>query len=202
MTAPRVAPEAASRVPAPDPAAWSVREQRTLVRDRWLSLRAQTVVTGRGAVLEPFYLLDFPDWAQVVALTGDDRVVLVRQYRHGIGGVTLELPGGIVDPGETPLEAAARELAEETGYVADSFRLVCSLSPNSSSHTNRCHTVLALGARLEHATAHEAGEEIVVETRPLAELWAGVPDGALPQAMHTAALAAALAAAGRLRLSP
>jgi len=90
------------------PSAWTVRESRTLVHDRWLSLRAQTVVTGEGAVLAPFYLLDFPDWAQVVALTPDDRIVLVRQYRHGIGRVTLELPGGIVDPGETPLEAAAK----------------------------------------------------------------------------------------------
>jgi 8-oxo-dGTP pyrophosphatase MutT (NUDIX family) len=183
-------------------AAWSVRESRTLVRDRWLGLRAQTVVTGEGAVLEPFYLLDFPDWAQIVAITPDDRIVLVRQYRHGIGRVTLELPGGIVDPGETPLEAAARELTEETGYVAETLRLVCSLSPNTSSHTNRCHTVLALGARLAHATAHEPGEEIAVETMPLAELWAAVPQGALPQAMHTAALAAALTAAGRLSLTP
>ena len=183
------------------PSAWTVRESRTLVHDRWLSLRAQTVVTGEGAVLAPFYLLDFPDWAQVVALTPDDRIVLVRQYRHGIGRVTLELPGGIVDPGETPLEAAARELAEETGYVAESLRLVCSLSPNSSSHTHRCHTVLALGARLAQPTAHEAGEEILVETMPLAELWEAVPQGALAQAMHTAALAAALAAAGRLRLA-
>lgn len=184
------------------PAAWTVREQRTLVQDRWLSLRAQTVVTGEGAVLAPFYLLDFPDWAQVVALTSDDRIVLVRQYRHGIGRVTLELPGGIVDPGETPLEAAARELLEETGYVADEMRLVCSLSPNTSSHTNRCHTVLALGARLAQRTAHEAGEEIAVETMPLAELWAAIPEGALPQAMHTASLAAALSAAGRLSLAP
>jgi 8-oxo-dGTP pyrophosphatase MutT (NUDIX family) len=183
-------------------AAWTVRESRTLVRDRWLSLRAQTVVTGEGAVLEPFYLLDFPDWAQVVALTPDDRIVLVRQYRHGIGRVTLELPGGIVDPGESPLDAASRELVEETGYVAAGWRLVCSLSPNTSSHTNRCHTVLALGARLAQATAHEAGEEIAVETVPLAELWGAIAEGALPQAMHTASLAAALAAAGRLRLAP
>jgi 8-oxo-dGTP pyrophosphatase MutT (NUDIX family) len=189
-------------VPGQPPAPWTVRASRTLVRDRWLGLRAETVVTGEGAVLEPFYLLDFPDWAQIVAITPEDRIVLVRQYRHGIGSVTLELPGGIVDPGETPLEAAARELAEETGYVAESLRLVCSLSPNSSSHTNRCHTVLALGARPAQATAHEAGEEILVETMPLQELWEAVPQGVLAQAMHTAALAAALAAAGRLRFTP
>jgi 8-oxo-dGTP pyrophosphatase MutT (NUDIX family) len=181
-------------------APWTVRQSRTLLRDRWLGLRAETVVTGRGDVLDPFYLLDFPDWAQVVALTPADEVVLVRQYRHGAGAVTLELPAGVIDPGEAPLEAAARELAEETGYVADELRLVCSLSPNTSSHTNRCHTILALGARLVRETAHEPGEEIAVETRPLAELWAALPGGVLPQAMHTAALATALAAAGRLVL--
>src|SRR4051794_13499119 len=102
----------------PDPRAWTVLSSRRLVDDRWLRLDAQRVRTAQGVELDPYYLIDERSWACVIALTPDGRLVLVEQYRHGAGGVTLELPAGDCEAGEDPADAAARELAEETGYRA------------------------------------------------------------------------------------
>ena len=92
---------------------------RSLVRDRWIHLRAEAWENGAGAVLDPWYMLDWPDWVHVLALTRDDRAVLVRQWRPGLGAASLELPGGAMDPGEEdPVASGRRELLEETGYEA------------------------------------------------------------------------------------
>jgi hypothetical protein len=92
-------------------------------------------------------------------------------------------------------------LREETGFVATGLRHIGSLHPNTATHRNRCHTVLALGAVPTAATAHEAGEDIAVETLPLAEVLAGLHRGLLPQATHVSSLLLALSAAGRLELA-
>jgi 8-oxo-dGTP pyrophosphatase MutT (NUDIX family) len=185
-----------------DFAPWTVLSTRTALRDRWIDVTADAVRDGRGNLLDPFYTFSYPDWVQVVALTQDGRIVLVRQYRHGARARTLELPAGAMDAADaSPLDTAARELREETGFVAAELRHVASLHPNTATHRNRCHTVLALGVQRGAATAHEAGEDIVVETPPLAEVLAGLSSGLLPQAMHVSALLLALAAAGRLDLA-
>ncbi len=175
---------------------------RTALRDRWIDVSADRVRTSRGHVLDPFYALTYPDWVQVVAITPDDHLVLVRQYRHGACAVTLELPAGAMDPEDTdPVLAGMRELREETGFDADAPRLVASLHPNTATHRNRCHTVLAAGATLRHPTAHEDGEDITVERILVDRVLAGLADGVLAQAMHVSALLLALAAAGRLDLT-
>ncbi len=185
-----------------DFAPWKVLSTRSALRDRWIDVTADAVRDARGNLLDPFYTLGYPDWVQVVALTDDDRIVLVRQYRHGARAHTLELPAGAMDAGDaSPLDTAARELREETGFTAQDIRHVASLHPNTATHRNRCHTVLALGVQAGAAMAHEAGEDIVVETPALAEVLAGLPSGMLPQAMHVSALLLALAAAGRLDLA-
>jgi 8-oxo-dGTP pyrophosphatase MutT (NUDIX family) len=185
-----------------DFAPWTVLSTRTALRDRWIDVTAEAVRDARGNLLDPFYTFAYPDWVQVVALTAEDRIVLVRQYRHGARARTLELPAGAMDPADaSPLETAARELREETGFVAAELRQVVSLHPNTATHRNRCHTVLALGVERSVSTAHEAGEDIVVETPPLAEVLAGLASGLLPQAMHVASLLLALQSAGRLELA-
>ena len=121
---------------------WSADSSRVLVESPWIRLRAERCVTRRGAVLDPFYLLDYPDWVHVAAFDEEDRLLLVRQYRHGAGKVSLELPGGVMDTDETdPLAAGARELMEETGYVAGSLTHLARLSPNPASHTNGVHII-------------------------------------------------------------
>ncbi len=97
--------------------AWRIAGSRTIVKDRWTDLRADRCLTPAGTEIAPYYVLSYPDWVHVVAVTADDRMVLVRQYRHAVGETVLELPGGVIDASDRDPEAAARrELAEETGY--------------------------------------------------------------------------------------
>ena len=178
---------------------WEVLSTRTALRDRWIDVTADAVRDSRGNVLDPFYTLSYPDWVHVVAITPADELVLVRQYRHGARAWTLELPAGAIDKADAdPSVAAARELREETGYTAPDYRHLGALSPNTATHRNRAHTVLALGATATHPTAHEVGEDITVELWPLSRVLAGLGEGVIAQSMHTASLLLALQAAGRI----
>ena len=181
--------------------AWRVLETRTVVKDRWVDLRADRCVTPAGVEIAPYYVLGYPDWVHVVAMTGDGRMVLVRQYRHAVGRSVLEIPGGAVDPADgDPLRAARRELAEETGYAAPDWRLLGSFFPNPATHTNQVHVALALGAHPAAAPSLDAGEEgLATLTLPVREVLDGLAGGLLGQSMHVAAVFLGLSAAGVLR---
>lgn len=135
-----------------------------------------------GAV-RTFSIVHCTPWVNVVALTPDDQVVLVRQFRHGTQQVTLEIPGGLVDPGEEPLAAAMRELAEETGFVAAHWEPLGVVEPNPAFQTNRLHTFLALDARCVSPQHLDPGEVIRIETMPLAEIPQRVTSGEISHAL-------------------
>ncbi len=180
---------------------WRVVESRTLIKDRWIDLSADTCLTPSGVVIESYYLLRYPDWVHIVGLTDRDEVALVREYRHAMGDFCLGLPAGIVDAEDPdPETAARREFAEEAGYRASRWRRLASLQADPARQGNLIHVFLAEG--LEPAERHlDAGEEgMTVELRPASELIAGLAAGVLPHITHVASLLLALSAAGRVRL--
>ena len=180
---------------------WTILDSRMLLEDRWIRLRADRLRNAAGAELSPWYVLDYPDWAVAVPLTDDDRLVLVRQWRHAVQAWSLELPGGVMDPTDADAtETARRELREETGHAARAWRHLYAAWPNPAIQTNRLHVVLATGVAPAGPVAHDPGEAIEVVTMPVAEALAGIQAGLFGQAMHVGALLAGLAAAGRIRL--
>ncbi len=179
---------------------WKVVESRTILQDRWLNLRADDCLTPGGVTISPYYVMSYPDWINIVAITPDDHLLLVRQYRHAAGKFFLEIPGGGLDERDADSEKAARrELEEETGYIAQNWQLISTLYPNPSSHTNRLHTYLATGAEQKYQQRLDAGEEgLTVHALPIAEVLDGLQAGLIGQALHVSSILLALRAAGRL----
>lgn len=174
-------------------------EARSVVRDRWIHLRAEAWENAAGAALDPWYVLDWPDWVHVLALTADDRAVMVRQWRPGLGAASLELPGGMADPGETdPVATGRRELLEETGYGAAEFHPLPPLSPDPAHASNRLHFLLALGAERVAEQRPDPTEEIAVELHPVDALLDGLGRGAVANASHVGGILLGLRAAGRI----
>ncbi len=173
---------------------WRTVSSRSVLADRWINVRADDCLTESGQQIAPYYVLTYPDFVNIVALTPDDRIVLVEQYRHGAGVSVLELPGGMMDPCDAdPVATAQRELREETGFAGATWERVSSLYPNPATQTNLSHTVLATGCHLAGTTALEAGEEgMQIRCLPINDVVAGLRAGLLGQAMHVAGLLLAL----------
>jgi ADP-ribose pyrophosphatase len=153
----------------------------------------------RTGEVRRFSTLDCVDWVNVIALTPDDRVVLVRQFRVGADKVCIEIPGGLVDPGEDAAAAAARELREETGYVARTWRRLGEVRPNPAIQGNRLTTFLALDAAPLESATPEDGEVLGVDARPIAEVEAMLRDGTIDHALVVVGFAHLALAAGGLR---
>jgi 8-oxo-dGTP pyrophosphatase MutT (NUDIX family) len=134
-----------------------------------------------------FVVVESADWINVIPLTDDRQVVLVRQFRHGVRQITLEIPGGLAGPGEDPAEAGLRELREETGYAARRMRRLGWVWPNPAIQNNACHFFLAEGAHRVGDPTPDPGERIEVVTRPLAEIPALIQAGEIRHALVVAA---------------
>lgn len=137
--------------------------------------------------MRDFYVVTAPDWINVIPVTDDDRVILVRQYRFGVEGSTLEIPGGMCDDGEPPADAARRELREETGYEAGELELLGSVHPNPAIQNNRCHSFLAPGVRRAGAPDPDTDEAIEVVEVPLSEISGLIAGGKITHALVIAA---------------
>ena len=155
----------ASANPQPEP--WRVVQSEEIVDCRIFKVRRDRVVHPRSQETHEMFVLAQPDWVNVIPLTANDEVVMVRQWRHGTRTVELETPGGLIDGGESPLDAGRRELLEETGYQADHISVIGEGYPNPAFQSNRQYYVLATGCKPIGAPALDTAEDVAVEIIPL-----------------------------------
>jgi 8-oxo-dGTP pyrophosphatase MutT (NUDIX family) len=172
------------------PRTWRLLSSETVVDSPWFSLHRERVETGRGHVLDPFWRIDAPSWVCVVAVTPDDRVVLVEQYRRGCDRIVRELPAGNLEPGEDPAECAARELAEETGYrVLGAMRPLGVLYAEPARSSAQAHGFACQVEALPGADAQEASEDITTVLVPRTDLLRDPAGCGMIHAVHHAFLA-------------
>jgi 8-oxo-dGTP pyrophosphatase MutT (NUDIX family) len=168
--------------------------------DPWLRVRSDQVRTEEGDVFGPFHVIEYPDWVTIVALTDNQRLVLVREYRHGIGAVAIGLPGGLIDAadgraGERAAESAAqRELLEETGHGGGTLETLIAVHPNPSNQTNTAYCFLATGLSRVAEPVPGLGENQEAFDADLVGVMQLLREGALTlHAVHVAALWSAVA---------
>ncbi|MDE3253139.1 MAG: NUDIX hydrolase [Bacteroidota bacterium] len=125
---------------------WKKLSSSYVFNDRWFKARADSCQFPDGRIIEPYYIVEVPDWCNTVVITEDEKMILVRQYRYPVNQTTLELPGGIMEKGETPLSAAKREMEEETGYTSQDIQFLMKLAPNPALHDNTAYFFLARNA--------------------------------------------------------
>lgn len=149
---------------------WEILDSSITYQDRWLKVRSDRCRTGRGVIVEPFHVIEYPTWVCVVALTEAFDVVLSREYRHGVQQVLTGLPSGAMDAEDpSPLHAIRRELTEETGYQAGEFVEVGATFASPSSLSNKVHCFLAFDVRPTGERALDESEDIEVVTMPFLE---------------------------------
>ena len=156
---------------------------------RIFKLRSDVKISPRTGREHDFYVLDSVNWVNVIAVTPDRQLVMVEQYRHGSNTVELEIPGGMMDPGETdPVATAVRELREETGYEGDHARLLGRIHANPAILTNICYTVLIENCRLQHDVKFDQGEDLLTRLVPVAEVPKLVADEKIGHSLVVVAL--------------
>jgi 8-oxo-dGTP pyrophosphatase MutT (NUDIX family) len=156
---------------------------------RIFKIRSDLCVNPRTGKEHEFYVLDTVGWVNVIAVTPDQKLVMVEQYRHGSGTVELEIPGGMMDPHETdPVATAVRELREETGYAGENARLLGRVHSNPAIMSNTTYTVLIENCRLQHGVEFDNGEDLETRLVPVAEIPKLVADEKIGHSLVVVAL--------------
>lgn len=172
-----------------DPQPWHVLSSQYLSRKEWFTVRVEHVRMPTGAEIAEYWVSEFRPWVNVVAVNAADELVLIRQYRHGLGAVHFELPAGTTDPEDGDLESAARrELAEETGFGGGRWSLLTRLSANPALQNNLTYTFLAEGVEEIGRPRPESSEDLRVHLVPVAEVMNLMDTGGFVQALHVAPL--------------
>ncbi|WP_205943531.1 NUDIX hydrolase [Pedobacter polaris] len=167
---------------------WQKIASKYLVKERWATLRVDTCKLQNGSIKDDYYVLEYPNWVNAVALTKENKIIMVRQYRFAADIISLEIPGGVIDDGEDSETAIIRELQEETGYSFDSCELVATLYPNPATSTNKTFTYLLKGGVKTHEQHLDEHEILNVEEYTIEEVKQMLKENKIEQALHVAGL--------------
>jgi len=168
---------------------WPQITSKPLADFRIFRVRSDEKVSPRTGQPHDFFILDCVDWVNVVALTPDDQLVMIEQFRHGTNTVELEIPGGTIDrKDKSTMEAGLRELREETGYEAEQAEILGQIFPNPAIMSNTCFTVLARNCRLKHPVELDSGEDLLTRLVPISEIPNLVKTGKIRHSLVVVAL--------------
>ena len=167
---------------------WKTLSSKYLVREKWATLRVDVCDLRNGIIKDDYYVLEYPNWVTAVAITKEHKIIMVRQYRHGAGIISLEIPGGVIDGDESPEEAVKRELLEETGYSFDTIELIASNYPNPATSTNLTRTYLLTGGAKTHGQNLDEHEILEVEEYTIEEVKQLLRENKIAQTIHCTSL--------------
>ena len=163
---------------------WKVLESQYLHNEPWLTIRKEKCELPNGKVMPAYYIIEYPTWATVFALTKDEKAIFVKQYRHGLGVVSIETPGGVVDDGENVDAAVERELLEETGYKFEKFEYLGKISANPATTNNYMHMYLARDGEKVAGQDLDETEDVEVVLYTIDELKALIRENKIVQSLH------------------
>ena len=178
---------------------WKTLSSEYLSHETWFTVRKDTCEKSDGKIINNYYVFEFPEWATAFALTAEGKIIMTKQYRHALGEVGLELPGGCVDAADASFEdGIKRELLEETGYEFDKIKPLGKISANPSTNTNLMHMFLATGGKKVKEQSLDHNEEIEVLELSFDQLMQLVNENKIMQSMHITTIYYALRSLGKL----
>jgi len=177
---------------------WKVLASKYLVQRPWATLRVDTLQMPNGNIKEEYYVLEYPNWVNMIGITEDNTIILIKQYRHGAEEVLLELPAGVIEKGEDPADAARREMLEETGYAFTQIEKIATLYANPATSGNQTFTYLLQQGRKVQEQDLDNSEDIEVVELSIEEAKQLLLDNKFGQALHSSALFYALIKLGVL----
>jgi len=170
-------------------APWPTTNSEHLADYRVFTIRRDHKTSPRTGQPHDFFVLDCPDWVNVIALTRDRQLIMVEQFRHGTNTVELEIPGGVMDPGDgSPIATGIRELREETGYEGETARRLAGVASNPALFSNTCHTILIEHCTLQHPLELDQTEDVATRLVPVDEIPALVATGRIRHSLVVVAL--------------
>ncbi len=156
---------------------------------RIFTIRSDRLISPRTQQEHDFFVIDCVNWVNVIAVTPDQQLVMIEQYRHGSGTVELEIPGGMIDPHDSsPLEAGIRELKEETGYEGENPQIIGEIFPNPAIMSNTCYTLMLENCRCVHPVQFDHGEDLLTRLVPVSQIPHLVASGKIRHSLVAVAL--------------
>ncbi|RVT98275.1 NUDIX hydrolase [Mucilaginibacter limnophilus] len=177
---------------------WKVLESNYIHKGSWATLRTDKCEMPDGRIVPAYYVLEYPNWVNAVAVTEDNKILMVTQYRHAAEIISLEIPGGVIDGDEAPEAAMRRELLEETGYRFDNIEYLATIYANPSTANNKTFCYLATGGVKVQEQSLDEHEELIVHEYTISEVKQFLAENKIAQSLHCTALFYALMKLGEI----